>query len=73
MPCYDHRSSAGWLEEHTVQPLKKQVDQYAVWLCHLLSGFSDDHVADLPDDLGKWWDEHRAFDHDRDPEGQQRD
>ena len=65
MPCYDHRSSTGYIEEHTVQPLRKRVDLYASWLCHLLSQMSQDRIMELPDDLLKWWDEHRAFDHDR--------
>jgi hypothetical protein len=65
MPCYDHRSSASYIQEHTVEPLEKRVNQYAGWLCDLLMRVPAEEIHTLPKGLQEWWKGHQDFDRKR--------
>lgn len=66
MPCYDHRSSPSYIEEHEIRPLQRRVDEYAKWLCFLLQRTPATEIHKLPVDLQAWWSEHIDFDKSRD-------
>lgn len=59
MPCYDHRDSPSYIQEHEVKPLQERVDQYARWLCLILRRQSPYAISLLPEDLRQWWREHQ--------------
>lgn len=60
MPCYDHRSSGSYIEEHTVAPLRQERDLLADLLCKAgRAAFAGEPV---PADVIEWWVEHARFD-----------
>ena len=75
MPCYDERSSATYVEDNVVEPLRKELDKTEAYLCAIMKVLEKNRLAIptlmqidsqeagvQPDDIYRWWIQHSIKD-----------
>ena len=75
MPCYDERTSYGYVHKHEIEPLKKELAQVEAMLCAVVNvlvenkmiipvveAINTEEAGVTPNDIAIWWTIHKEKD-----------
>lgn len=68
MPCYDSRDSPDYVRAEEKAKQQVYIDKLTRMLCKLCKAYGS-HDKDMPNDVFKWWQQHKKVDEERKESG----